>query len=477
MTDIASHLHHGGSNPPARALQQSAGQREASPDRYSAHPSRTTGSRHEKALVSPAPKNPSTRRPAPSATTHGVPGWLVALLAVASGMTVANLYYAQPLLSSLSRVFHLGTAAAGTLITVTQIGYVAGMLLLVPLGDRLEKRRLVTALLAVTTVALAVAGTAADFPVLLVASLVSGATSVVAQILVPFAAGLAPDHARGRVVGRVMSGLLAGILLSRTVSSLVSDVAGWRYVYLGSAVLMALLALALRAALPQHAPTTSLPYSQVLRSTVRLLRTHPALRRRGLYQAALFGAFSAFWTTVSFLLTGPFHYSPIGVAVFALVGAAGAAVAPTAGRWADRGLVRPVTGIAFGVAAAAFAVAGFGQHSIVLIALAAILIDMAVQTALILGQHTVYQLDAAARSRLNSAFIAVFFAGGALGSQLGSLAYHAAGWTAVSVLGAALPLVGLAYWGTELRAARKGTPAATAQDSTGQHTTGQAASP
>ncbi|MDX3098151.1 MFS transporter [Streptomyces sp. ME19-03-3] len=402
------------------------------------------------------PTNPSLRRPAPTAQAHGVPGWLVGLLAAACGMTVANLYYAQPLLSSLSRVFDIGAGAAGTLVTVTQIGYVAGMVFLVPLGDRLEKRRLVTALLAVTTVALAAAGTARSFPVLLVASLVSGATSVVAQILVPFAADLAPDHARGRVVGRVMSGLLAGILLSRTVGSLVSDVAGWHYVYLGSAALMALLALALRVALPQHAPTTALPYSRVLRSTARLVRTHPALRRRALYQAAMFGAFSAFWTTVSFLLTGPFHYSQIGVAMFALVGTAGAAVAPLAGRWADRGFARPITGSAFGVAAAAFAVAGLGQHSIVLLALAAILVDMAVQTTLILGQHTVYQLDAAARSRLNSAFIAIFFVGGALGSQLGSLAYHAAGWTAVSSLGAALPLIGLGYWATERHAARVG---------------------
>ncbi|MDX3355978.1 MFS transporter [Streptomyces sp. ME01-24h] len=397
---------------------------------------------------------PSTpRRSAPDKEAHGVPRWLVALLAVATGMTVANLYYAQPLLSSLSRVFHLSTTGAGALITLTQVGYVIGMLFLVPLGDRLEKRRLVSVLLAVTTVALAVAGVTTSFPVLLVASLVSGATSVVAQILVPFAASLAPDHARGRIVGRVMSGLLTGILLSRTLSSLVSDVAGWRYVYLGSAVLMALLAVALRVALPQHAPTTDLPYRHVLRSTFRLVRTHPALRRRGLYQAAMFGGFSAFWTTVSFVLTGPrFHYSPIGVALFALVGAAGAAVAPLAGHWADRKLSRPMTAAAFGVAAAGFAVAGFGGHHIVLLALAAILIDMAVQTTMILGQHIVYQLDAGARARLNSAFIAIFFTGGALGSQLGSLAYHAAGWTAVSALGALLPLLALAYWTTEHRA-------------------------
>ncbi|MEU7019911.1 MFS transporter [Streptomyces sp. NPDC046203] len=395
---------------------------------------------------------------------HGVPGWLIALLAVASGMTVANLYYAQPLLSTLSGVFHTGTATTGALITLTQVGYVIGMLFLVPLGDRLEKRNLVTALLTVTTLALLVAGLATSFPMLLIASLVSGATSVVAQILVPFAASLAPDHARGRIVGRVMSGLLTGILLSRTLSSLVSDLAGWRTVFLGSAVLMAVLAVALRAALPRHAPTTTIPYHHVLRSTARLVHTHPALLRRGLYQAAMFGAFSAFWTTVSFVLTGPvFRYSAVGVGVFALVGAAGAAIAPFAGHWADRGLVRPLTGIAFVVAAMSFALAGFGGHSVVLLAVAAILVDMAVQATLILGQHTVYQLDPAARARLNSAFIAMFFAGGAAGSQLGSVVYHAWGWSALTAFGSALPLLAFLYWLTERRPgaeAEAGTAAA-----------------
>ncbi|WP_406433425.1 MFS transporter [Streptomyces sp. NBC_01589] len=399
--------------------------------------------------MSATPDSPLSLR-ATSKAAPGVPGRLVALMAVASGMTVANLYYAQPLLSALSDVFHTSTATAGGLITLTQIGYVIGMLFLVPLGDRLEKRNLITALLTVTTLALVAAGLATSFPMLLIASLISGATSVVAQILVPFAASLAPDHARGRIVGRVMSGLLTGILLSRTLSSLVSDLAGWRVVFLGSAGLMAILGVALRAALPKHAPTTSIPYHHVLRSTVGLVRKHPALLRRGLYQAAMFGAFSAFWTTVSFVLTGPgFHYSPVGVGVFALVGAAGAAVAPFAGHWADRGLVRPMTGAAFVVAALAFALAGLGRHSVVLIALAAILIDMAVQATLILGQHTVYQLDPAARARLNSAFIAMFFVGGAAGSQLGSVVFHAAGWPGLTVLGAVLPLVALVYWASE----------------------------
>ncbi|MFB9834140.1 MFS transporter [Actinoallomurus acaciae] len=399
-----------------------------------------------------ATAQPQTGRQTVSPTA-GPSGRLVALLAVACGMTVANLYYAQPLLSSLSAFFGIGTAAAGALITTTQIGYVAGMLFLVPLGDRVEKRRLVVLLLSVTTLALVVAGTAATFPVLLAASLVAGGTSVVAQILVPFAAGLAPDHARGRVVGRVMSGLLTGILLSRTLSSLVSQVAGWRVVYLGSAVLMAVLALALRSALPRHAPSTNMSYARLLRSTARLVRTHPVLVRRGLYQAAMFGAFSAFWTTVSFVLTGPeFHYSGFGVGMFALVGAAGAAVAPLAGHWADHGLVRPMTAAAFAVAALAFALAAIGRHDVILLAVAAVLIDMTVQTTLILGQHAIYRLDAGARARLNSVYIATFFAGGAFGSQAGSIAYHAYGWTGLTVLGAVLPVLALLYWATEHRA-------------------------
>ncbi|WUC38978.1 MFS transporter [Streptomyces sp. NBC_00557] len=406
----------------------------------------------------PQPSELRTSRPRATRAepAHGVPGRLIALLAVASGMTVANLYYAQPLLSSLREVFHTSTAAAGWLITLTQVGYVIGMLFLVPLGDRLEKRGLITVLLAVTTAALLTAGLAGNFPTLLIASLVAGATSVVAQILVPFAASLAPDHARGRIVGRVMSGLLTGILLSRTLSGLVSDMAGWRVVYLGSAGLMAVLAVALRSALPRHAPTTAIPYARVLHSTVRMLRIHPALLRRALYQAAMFGAFSAFWTTVSYLLAGPgFHYSALGIGVFALVGAAGAAVAPLAGRWADRNLTRPMTGAAFLLAALAFGVAGIGRHHIVLIALAAVLLDMAVQATLILGQHTIYQLDPDARARLNSAFIATFFLGGALGSQLGSLTYHSGGWTGVTALGAALPVAALLYWLTEHRKAER----------------------
>jgi predicted MFS family arabinose efflux permease len=387
--------------------------------------------------------------------TSGPPRRLIVLLAVACGLTVANLYYAQPLLGELRQSFGINEVTAGSLITGSQLGFAAGLLFIVPLGDVIEKRRLATILLSLTTGGLVLAGLAPGFPVLLAALLIVGSTLVVAQILVPFAADLAPDESRGKVVGQVMSGLLTGILLSRTIGSLVADVTSWRVVYLTSAALMTVLTLVLRTALPRQEPgaaAAALSYGQLLRSTVRLMRVHPPLRRRALYQAAMFGAFSVFWTTISFVLTSaPFDYSQWQVGLFALAGAGGALVAPLAGRWADRGLARPMTAAAFVAAALAFGLAGVGRHSVIALGVAAVVLDMAVQTTMILGQHVIYQLDGKARARLNSAFMATFFVGGAVGSQAGSYAYHSGGWTAATLFGAALPVVGLLYWVTERR--------------------------
>jgi predicted MFS family arabinose efflux permease len=377
-------------------------------------------------------------------------GRLVLLLAVGCGLTAANLYYAQPLLAELRASFAISEVAAGGLITATQIGYAAGLLLLVPLGDRVENRRLVAVLLGVTTAALLVAGTAPTFPILLAGALVSGVTSVVAQILVPFAAGLAPERLRGRIVGRVVGGLLIGVMLSRTLGSLLAAVAGWRAVYLTSAALMAVLALALRTALPRRPVSTRVGYGALLRSTAQLVRMHSVLRRRALYQSAMFGGFTAFWSTVPYLLTRPpFSYTQLGIGLFALVGAGGAMIAPLAGRWSDRGLGRPLTAVAFIVAVLAFGIAGLGRHSVILLVVAAVLIDMAVQASFIFGQHSIYQLDPTARARLNSAYLATFFVGGAVGSQLGSLTYHAGGWIALTLFGAALPVLALLGWSTE----------------------------
>lgn len=408
------------------------------------------------------PQDPGAAAPTHPAPGAGPPRRLVVLLAVSCGLTVANLYYAQPLLSELRHAFGISSVAAGSLVTVTQLGYALGLLLLVPLGDVTEKRRLATVLLTLTIGATVLAGLAPDFTVLLVASFIAGTTLVVTQILVPFAADLAPDASRGRVVGQVMSGLLTGILLSRTVGSLLAGATSWRVVYLASAGLMTVLTLVLRSALPRRAPSraaAALSYGGLLRSAARLMRVHPALRRRALYQAAMFGAFSTFWTTISFVLTSaPFDYAQWQVGLFALAGAGGALVAPLAGRWADRGLVRPMTAVAFGTAAAAFALAGVGRHSVIALGAAAVLLDMAVQATLILGQQVVFSLDGQARARLNSAFMATFFVGGAIGSQAGSYAYHAGGWSAATLLGATLPVLALLGWLTELRPHRRRAP-------------------
>ena len=378
------------------------------------------------------------------------PRWLVLLLATATGLNAGNLYYAQPLLAVIEHTFRVGAGAAGAVVTAAQLGYVAGMVLLVPLGDRVERRELVSVLLVISTAGLAVAGLAPAFWVLVAGSLATGVTSVVAQILLPFAADLSPERLRGRIVGQVVSGLLIGILLSRTAGSLLADVTSWRVVYLVAAGLMALLAVALRLALPRHPPSTGLPYRQLLASTARLLRDHPPLRRRALYQATMFGTFSAFWTTIAFVLTSPpFGYSQLAIGLFALVGAGGAVIAPAAGRLADRGLGGRLSGVAFALAALSWALSWAGRREVVLLCLAAVVLDMAVQASLVFGQHVIYRLDPAARSRVNSVYIATFFLGGALGSQAGALAYHMGGWDAVCVTGAVLPAASLAWWAAD----------------------------
>ncbi|KOG88000.1 MFS transporter [Streptomyces varsoviensis] len=388
--------------------------------------------------------------PESDARQKALPSWLVVLLATSCGLTVANLYYAQPLLEMLRRAFQLQDSTAGLLITLTQLGYAAGMVFLVPLGDRIENSRLVSVLLTITAVGMAAGSFAPNFTVLLIAALVAGATSVVAQVLVPYAADLAPDELRGAVVGKVMSGLLAGILLSRTVASLLADVAGWRAVYLVSAALMAILALVLRRVLPRRAPTSTASYTELLRSTARLVRVHPRLRRRSFYHACMFAAFSAFWTTISYVLTSaPYNYSQLQVGLFALVGAAGALVAPLAGRLADRGLVHRLTPVTCLLAAAALVWAGLAVHQILALAAAAILLDCAVQCSLIFGQHTIYQLDEDARARITSVYIATFFIGGAIGSQLATLAYHMGTWHTVTLTAAAFPVIAALAWTTD----------------------------
>ena len=371
---------------------------------------------------------------------------VILVLAVGCGMAVANIYYAQPVLAPIASAFGVSQGSTALVVTLTQLGYALGMVLLLPLGDLLENRALASRTLLVTAAALLAAGLSPDFGFFLAMSVLVGMTSVVAQVLVPLAAHLAPEGERGKVVGTVMTGLLLGILLARTVSSLIAAAWGWRTIYLISAVLMVALSVLLVRVLPKRQPAHSSTYPQLMLSIGRLVREEPALRRRALCQALMFGAFSCFWTSVSFELIGRHHLGQVGIGLFALVGAAGAAAAPLAGRLGDLGHGRLGSGLALALAVVAMLLAGLWAGNLVLLALAGVLLDLAVQSHQVFSQREIYGLRADARARINTVFMTSVFLGGALATGVSGAVHDSYGWTGVTLLGAALPLVGLAVW-------------------------------
>lgn len=331
---------------------------------------------------------------------RGISTALTWMLAAACGASVANLYYAQPLLSTIARTFRVGAATTGLMVTFSQIGYAVGLALLVPLGDLVSRRRLVPTALVMTSAALVATGLAPTMALLDVVALVIGLGSVAAQMLVPLAASLATDAGRGRVVGTVMTGLLLGILLARTVAGLIAGLAGWRYVYAVAALGTLAVAVALARWLPAEAPRPKLAYRELLVSTFSLFKSEPLLRRRALFGALSFAAFSVFWTTAAFMLSGPpFHESDTVIGLFGLVGAAGALCANVAGRLADRGLTG-VTTIVFSLAIAlSFWPTFEGRYSIPLLIVGIVILDIGGQGLHITNQSLIYQLEPAARSR------------------------------------------------------------------------------
>jgi predicted MFS family arabinose efflux permease len=373
------------------------------------------------------------------------------LLALACGASVANLYYAQPLLPLIERSFAIGGGTAALVVTVTQVGYAAGLAFLLPLGDLLENRRLASRTLVITAAALAVAAAAPGFGVFLVAALLVGITSVVAQVLLPLAAHLAPPGRQGKYVGQVTSGLLLGIMLARSVASLAAAAWGWQSIYAISAALMLVIAVALARLLPERQPAHSATYPQLAGSVVAVARAEPLLRRRAVAQALMFGAFTAYWTAVVYELTGRHHLGQLGVAVFALVGAAGAAAAPVAGRLGDRGLSRPVRGAAAVVGVAAMLLAALGAASLVLLAVSAVLLDFAVQGNNVLSVRDIYGLRPEARARINSVYMTTVFVGGAVSSALTGVVQQHWGWTGVSLLALAMVALAGLVWLADLR--------------------------
>lgn len=387
--------------------------------------------------------------PAASAVpATGIAPSLVLLLASAAGFSVASLYYSQPMLGVLGADIAASDQAVGLVPTLTQLGYALGILLLAPLGDRFDRRRIILIKAAVLAVALLLSGLAPGIGWLLGASLAVGLMATLAQDVVPAAATLAPAEHRGRVVGTVMTGLLLGILLSRVISGFVAEHFGWRAVYVSAAVAVALLGVAAWRGLPRFAPTTQLGYGALMGSMLALWRKHGALRRAAWAQGFLAVGFSAFWSTLAVMLHSQFHLGSAAAGAFGLAGAAGALAAPLAGRLADKHGAEVVTRYGAGLAAASFALMALAplmpaQAQLGLIVASAIGFDFGVQATLVAHQTIVFGIEPAARSRLNALLFTGMFIGMSAGAGLGSVALAHWGWMGVVALATAASIAAL----------------------------------
>jgi predicted MFS family arabinose efflux permease len=376
------------------------------------------------------------------------------LFAVAAGAAVGNLYWAQPLLDFIAQDLQSTPARTAWLVTATQIGYAVGILLLVPLGDVLQRHRLIPVMLLCSAVALTACALAPSVGTLLAALGAVGLTTVSGQILTPLAGDLAEDRQRGRVVGTVASGILTGILVSRTVSGLVADAAGWRAIYVLAAVAAVIFAVLLHRAIPTLPPKTRMAYPALIASVGAVIVRERAVRWTLVLGATGFAAFTLFWTALTFLLSAPpFSYPVSVIGLVGLVGLAGAIAAQRAGHLHDRGWSLPATGAAWGLALVAFVIAGVGARSIVLVLVAVLLLDIAMQALGILNQTRMFAVSHEARSRLNTAYVTGNFLGGAIGSAAAAVLWSLGGWAAVSGAGAALSAFGLLVWALGRRSA------------------------
>jgi predicted MFS family arabinose efflux permease len=393
------------------------------------------------------------KTPERSIQDKGPGAGLILSLAVACGITVANLYYAQPLVGTISESFRLDAATAGLIVTAIQFGYVAGLIFLVPLGDLVENKSLILVMLGCLVACLLISAAAPNVAIFFASSVLLGFSAVGTQMILPLAAHLAPEHRRGQSVGTVMSGLLFGILLARPLSTLLGGQFGWRAVYLFSAAAMCAVVALMAWVLPQRRPQHSLTYVTLLHSLWALLLTTPVLRRRAAYQALLFGAFIMFWTATPLLLQAPpFSLGHVALSAFMLSGVGGALVAPFAGRFADHGHIGAVTGLSMVGVALCFVLTFFaGSGSIALMVIAGTLIDAGTQANFVVGQREIYALSPTIRSRLNALYLAAAFFGGGVGSALGGYAVAQGGARLFSAIGLGIGLTALALFATERR--------------------------
>lgn len=364
---------------------------------------------------------------------------VVFLLATGAGLSVASIYYSQPMLGIMGNAFHAGVSDTGMVPTLTQVGYALGILLLAPLGDRHDRRQIIRIKGVLLALTLLLCGFSSSFPLLLLSSLAIGLAATVAQDIIPAAATLASDANRGKTVGTVMTGLLAGILLSRVFSGVVAEYFGWRSVYLLAALGVLAITLAIGAVLPRFKPNTTLSYPALLRSLGKLWADYPELRRAALAQGLLSVAFSAFWSTLAVMLAERYQLGSAVAGAFGLAGAAGALAAPLAGMLADRHGPDYVTKIGATVVVVSFALMFLlpllsVPAQLALIALSAVGFDLGIQATLVAHQTIIYAINPGARSRLNAIMFTLVFVGMASGAALGSKILESAGWPGVVAL-------------------------------------------
>lgn len=372
---------------------------------------------------------------------------LVLVFAIAGGVAVGNLYWAQPLLETISRDLSVPLGLSGWLVTVAQLGYAAGVLLIVPLGDIVNRRRLIPLMMLLSAVALTATAVAPSIGVLLATMTIVGFTAVTGQLLTPLAGDLAPAQRRGEYVATVAAGLLIGILVSRTLSGVVADLAGWRAIYVLAAVAALVLAAVLWRRIPPIGPTTTVAYPKLLGSVFSIIRRERTVRWTLVLGALGFGGFTLFWTSLTYLLSSPpYSYSVTMIGLFGLAGVAGAIAARRAGVLHDRGHSVAATGIFWALALVSWIAAGVGGHSIIVVIIVIVTIDVALQGQLLLNQLRIFSISDAERSRLNAAFITANFLGGAVGSASAGTLWTIGGWPAVTAAGAATSVAALLIW-------------------------------
>lgn len=378
---------------------------------------------------------------------QGLSPALIALMSVATGLAVASNYYAQPLLDTIAHAFSLTPNQAGFIVTAAQLGYAAGLLFLVPLGDMFERRALIVLMTLLSAGGMLITASSSSLGLMILGTALTGLFSVVAQILVPLAATLATPDKRGKVVGTIMSGLLLGILLARTVAGLLASLGGWRTVYWAASVLMVLMALALWRGLPKIKQENHLNYLQLLGSVFALFARDKLLRTRAMLGCLSFANFSILWTSMAFLLASPpFQFSEATIGLFGLVGAAGALGARQAGGLADRGHSHLTTTGGLILLLLSWVAIWLGHSSVIALVIGIIVLDLTVQGVHITNQTVIYRVKPDARNRLTAGYMTSYFIGGAAGSLISASAWQHAGWTGVCLAGSVLALLNLLVW-------------------------------